>query len=99
MLLQIQETTSILNSLADLSPVIAVLVAIIIWLGYKLEKSEKKLEELNTVIRNNEKENLSTLNKVSNTLETVIDDSKQSAIDVIKEVSSLREWLKEKLTK
>lgn len=97
MIFQIQETTNILSSLTQLSPVIAILVACVMYLMWKLNSKETELKDLNTVLRDSEKTSMSTLSQVNNTLEKVADNSERSSDEVIKEIQSLRDYIKEKM--
>lgn len=84
---------SILSDLAKLSPLIAILIAIIIYLVWKMEKREKEIVSLNEYIRDNDKENLQILSNLNNTLDKVIEKQKESNDSVIKQIENLKDYI------
>ena len=88
----------LLSDLYTLSPLIAILLAGISYLAITINKKDKiiankdtELKELHQYIRESEKENLSTLKKVSSTLDRVIDIQKNSDNIVLKEIDNLKD--------
>lgn len=88
---------NILTDLAKLSPLIAILVAIIAYLIWKIEKREKEIISLNGYIRDNDRENLQILSNLNNTLDKVIEKQKHSNESVIKEIDGLKEYISLKI--
>lgn len=93
----------ILMELAKLSPIIALLVGGIIYLyrgirSYKKElreereKCEKKIENLNKELRNNERENLKMIGKLCDSLDKISNSNKivHNEIKNLKEIISIK---------
>lgn len=64
-----------------------------------LKLKEQELKELNQYVRQSEKENLLTLQKVSSTLDRVIDSQKNGSSIVLKEIDNLKDIILLKLKK
>lgn len=64
-----------------------------------LKIKEQELKELNQYVRQSEKENLLTLQKVSSTLDRVIDSQKSGSNIVLKEIDNLKDIILLKLKK
>lgn len=87
----------ILLNIAQLSPVIGILVYILYYFKNKVDTKEQELKELNEVLRNTEKENAKTLADVYKTLNEMLNDVESSSRDMTNELKTLKEWLKEKI--
>lgn len=66
-------------------------------LNNQLKEKEEQLKELNQYVRQSEKENLLTLQKVSSTLDRVIDAQKSGDNIVLKEIDNLKDIILLKL--
>jgi hypothetical protein len=65
----------------------------------QLKEKDDQLKELNQYVRQSEKENLLTLQKVSSTLDRVIDSQKSGDNIVLKEIDNLKDIILLKLKK
>ena len=73
------EPADILYNLANLAPVVAVLIYFIFYFRKELDNKNDEIKELNNSLRENQKETIITLNKliiVIEDLKEVIKDSK-----------------------
>ena len=75
------------------NPLVALLILFLGIFIYLYIKSLKENKELNQYIRDNEKDNLETLNKLSNTLEKLTDSQKNSDESVLKEISVSKDFI------
>lgn len=64
-----------------------------------IKEKDEQLKELNKYVRQSEKENLQTLQKVSSTLDRVIDSQKNGDNIVLKEIDNLKDIILLKLNK
>jgi len=83
--------SKIVDSILEHGPIAAVFLAVSIFLVYLLNKREKQIQELNKYIRNNDKDNLETLNKLSTTLDKIMDKQKNSDNNVVTEIKNTKE--------
>jgi hypothetical protein len=81
----------LIDSIVQQGPLAALFLLVCIYLGWRLNKKEKEIKQLNDYIRANDKENLETLNKLSTTLDKIIDTQKNSDSNVVKEIKNTKE--------
>lgn len=84
---------NILTDLARLSPLIGLLVVVVIYLIWKLEKKEKEVVVLNEYIRHNDRDNLLVLTNVNNTLDKVIENQKSGNSSMSQDIDRLKEYI------
>lgn len=99
-ILQVVDTTTssgiidkLVDSIITAGPMAALFLLICIYLGWKLYNKEKEVKELNDYIRENDKENLRTLNDVNNTLDKVLEAQKTSDNTVGKEIQNTKDFI------
>lgn len=104
-LLQVTEVDFI-GQLYTLSPIIGCLVVAIGFLVYLLKKRDDKLnekddeiKELHKYTRDNDAENIKVLEKVSSTLDKVMEQEKNGNTIVLKEIDNLKQLILLKLKK
>jgi hypothetical protein len=104
MLLQIQAEVDFINQLYNLSPIIGCLLVAIGFLVYLLKKKDEKinekeaeLKELHKYVRDNDAENIKILEKVSSTLDRVMEQEKNGNSIVLKEIDNLKQLILLKL--
>lgn len=100
MILQIVDTdtssgiiASLVENIVSQGPFAALFLLITLYLGWRLYKKEQEVTELNNYIRENDKENLKTLNDVNNTLDKVLENQKNSNDSVGKEIQNTKEYI------
>lgn len=105
-LLQAKAEVDFISQLYTLSPIIGLLVVGIGFLVYllkkrddKLNEKEEELKELNKYIRDNDAENIKILEKVSSTLDRVMEQDKTGNSAVLKEIDNLKQLILLKLNK
>jgi hypothetical protein len=105
-LLQVQNQVDFISQLYTLSPIIGLLLVGICFLVYllkrrdeKINEKEEELKELNKYIRENDSENIKILEKVSNTLDRVMEQDKTGNSAVLKEIDNLKQLILLKLNK
>lgn len=81
----------LVDSIVEQGPLAALFLLICIYLGWRVHRKEKEIQQLNRYIRENDKENLETLNKLSVTLDKIIDTQKNSDDNVVKEIKNTKE--------
>lgn len=103
-LLQIQAEVDFISQLYTLSPIIGCLVVAIGFLVYLLKKRDEKitekeaeLKELNKYVRDSDAENIKILEKVSSTLDRVMEQEKSGNSIVLKEIDNLKQLILLKL--
>ena len=103
-LLQAQPEIDFVTQLYNLSPIIGCLVVGITFLAYllkkkddKLNEKEAELRELNKYIRDSDAENVKILEKVSSTLDRVMDQEKNGNTNILKEIDHLKQMILLKL--
>ena len=72
---------------------VSIFILIALYLGYQLHMRDKEIIKLNDYIRESDKENVIVLTEVNNTLDRVLENQKNTNEVVIKEISSLKEFL------
>ncbi len=82
-----------LDTLIKLGPVVTILVAVVVYLYKKLGKREEEVKKLNEYIRESDKENIRILDKISHTLDRVIDREESNTDKVLTELRNLRDAL------
>jgi hypothetical protein len=97
-LLQAQTEVDFIAQLYKLSPIIGLLLIGIGFLVYllkkrddKLNEKEEEIKELNKYIRENDSENIKILEKVSSTLDRVMEQDKTGNSAVLKEIDNLKQ--------
>ncbi len=102
--LQVATDIDYITNLYKLSPVIGLLLIAIGYLAYLLKKKDDKiaekeaeLKEVNSYVRESELENIKILEKVSGTLDRVLDAQKSGDQYVVKEIENLKHILLIKL--
>jgi len=83
----------LLEQLAKEGPIVVVLLLMIILLVYQVYKKEKEIKELNTYIKDANKENIGILIDVTNTLDIVAERQRATNEIVMKEITSLKEFI------
>ena len=84
---------SLVENVASQGPMAALFLLITIYLGWRLYRKDKENTELNKYIRDNDKENLKTLNEVNNTLDKVLETQKTSNNSVNREIKNSKEFI------
>lgn len=104
-LLQVQAEVDFISQLYTLSPIIGCLVVGIGFLVYLLKKRDDKinekeaeLKELNKYVRESDAENIKILEKVSSTLDRVMEQEKSGNSTVLKEIDNLKQLILLNLT-
>src|SRR6478735_914657 len=99
-LLQAKPDVDFISQLYNLSPIIGLLLIAIGYLVYdlrlknkKIEEKEGELKELNKYVRESENENIKILEKVSNTLDKVVDSQRSGDNSVLKEIDNLKQLI------
>ncbi len=99
-LLQVQSEVDFIGQLYKLSPIIGLLLIGIGFLIYllkkrddKLNEKEEEIKELNKYIRENDSENIKILEKVSLTLDRVMEQDKTGNSAVLKEIDNLKQLI------
>lgn len=93
------QTIDLVSGLWGISPLLGLLAIAITYLIRQLTKKEKELETLNEYIRSSEKDNIKTLEKVTSTLDKVMEKQNSSDSIVMKEIENLKQLLLLKLKK
>ncbi len=103
-LLQVQPEVDFIGQLYTLSPIIGCLVVAIGFLVYLLKKRDDKinekeaeLKELHKYVRDSDAENIKILEKVSSTLDRVMEQEKSGNSIVLKEIDNLKQLILLKL--
>ncbi len=103
-LLQAQTEVDFISQLYTLSPIIGCLVIGIGYLVYSLNARDKKisekeaeLKELHKYVRDSDAENIKILEKVSSTLDRVMEQEKNGNSIVLKEIDNLKQLILIKL--
>lgn len=89
--------TGIVGTLWGISPILGILAIGIVYLVTELKKKNSELSELNKYIRDSEKENLSTLKQVNDTIDRVLENQKLNDNVILKEIDNLKQLLLVKL--
>lgn len=87
----------LVDNVVEAGPIAALFLLITIYLGWRLYKKEEEVKELNDYIRENDKENLKTLNDVNNTLDKVLEAQKVSDSKVGQEIQNTKEYVSLKI--
>jgi len=87
----------ILLGLAKLTPVVGVLVAGIYYFFNKEKTYIAKIDELNKVLRDKDKETLEIIGKLTVTLDKLIESDSSSKAEVINEIRNLRDIITTKI--
>ena len=106
LLLQVQGEIDFVSQLYNLSPIIGCLVTAIIFLvkisytkDKKITEKEAELKELNNYIRESDSENIKILERVSSTLDKVMEQEKNGNVNVLKEIDHLKQIILLKINK
>ena len=94
--LQVAPTVAVDGILANLAkegPLVSIFILISIYLAYQIFNKDKQIAELNAYIRTSDKENLEMMNDVTNTLDKVFEQQKGDKETILREISSLKEWI------
>lgn len=96
-LLQIEPTggavDSIVTNLSHEGPLVSLFILICLYLAWQIKKKDENIVTLNEYIRESDKENAEILSEVNNTLDRVLENQRNTNEVVIKEISSLKEFL------
>ena len=96
-LLQIEPTSgavdSIVTNLSHEGPLVSLFILICLYLVWQIKKKDENIVTLNEYIRESDKENAEILSEVNNTLDRVLENQRNTNEVVIKEISSLKEFL------
>lgn len=84
-------------SLAEIAPVVAVLV-VAVWYFLSKEKAyQKEIAQLNQQLRDNEKDSLQLLSKLTTTIDKLLEGDSRNTADIIKEIKQLEKTLAAKI--
>ncbi len=110
------QTPELIWSFLKISPLVGAMAIAIWWLAKEMKEKEKntkdkekEISDLNTYIRENDKDNLMVLNNVNATLdkvietqktlsEKIIENQKHSHDDLLKELGNIKEFIDIKLS-
>lgn len=81
-----------------IAPVIAVLWLAVRYFLKKEKSYQNQIEELHKELRANERETLTLMNRLTNTLDKVIQDTSENQKDILDEIRSLHKDLTKKLS-
>lgn len=87
----------ILLEIAKIGPVVAILVASLIYFIRRENKNELEIESLHKELRESEKENLTALLKVTGVLEKVMDSEKIGNEKVLNSIEEMRRSIEDKI--
>jgi hypothetical protein len=87
----------VLSSIASLSPIIAILIAVIIWLAWKNQRLEEKLDDLNVHIRDSERETLRVMSDMTHSLSSLAHTTDSIPGDIKVHIDNLRDYISLKI--
>ena len=89
--------TELLNQLANIAPVVAVLVVAIFYFLKKETGYKKEIDELNAELRKQERESLELMSKLTTTIDKFLESDSRNKHEVITEIRLLKETLTNKI--
>lgn len=93
------QSTDVIGTLWGISPIIGIMAIGIVYLVTELKKKNTELIDLNKYIRESEKENLTTLKEVNDTIDRVLENQKLNDNVILKEIDNLKQLILVKLKK
>jgi len=88
---------TLLMKLAQLAPVISLLVVAVIYFLKREKKYSIQISSLHKELREQDKSNLTALLKVTTVLDKVLDNSKVETDKIINDITEMRKSIEEKL--
>lgn len=87
----------ILMNLAQLAPVVAVLVVAVMYFLRKEDGYKKEISSLNVELRKNERESLELISRLTTTLDKLMDSDSNNKIELLSELRVLKESILNKI--